>query len=244
MSNPCSDPVKPEDVYGDNLWLSQHERHLLLTKESEPDVIFIGDTVISFLGQTQTWHDLFEPLHCLNFGIGSEKLQNTLWRIQDGILDNIKPKVVVILAGTNNTDDSPENIADSIIEIVKQVQSKLPSAYIVLMELLPRGRHRNPLWAKFTSVNSLLKVRASSAPLDKSRLEFITHDYSDLILREDSEKSDSDESRSSDQISASDFFDYIRLSDSGARKVFGPIHDIVLQLLGEDERDKDLSPVE
>ncbi|KAI5708699.1 hypothetical protein M8J76_001434 [Diaphorina citri] len=199
MSNPCTIPVKEEDPWGDNLWMSQHEQHLLLAKESEPDVIFIGDTVLNYLGQTQTWRELFEPLHCINFSIGFEKIQNTLWRIEDGILDNIKPKVVVILVGSNNVSDSPENIADGIIELVRVVQSKLPSAYIVLT-------------------------------VNRSRLEFISHDISDLV--------------SDDRISAGDFFDFLRLTESGSRKVFGPIHDIIVQLLSEDEKEKDLSPVE
>ncbi|KAI5693204.1 hypothetical protein M8J75_010891 [Diaphorina citri] len=182
MSNPCTIPVKEEDPWGDNLWMSQHEQHLLLAKESEPDVIFIGDTV------------------------------------------------VVILVGSNNVSDSPENIADGIIELVRVVQSKLPSAYIVLTELLPRGRNRNPLWEKFFAVNKLLKDSLSDRLSDRSRLEFISHDISDLV--------------SDDRISAGDFFDFLRLTESGSRKVFGPIHDIIVQLLSEDEKEKDLSPVE
>ncbi|KAI5708853.1 hypothetical protein M8J76_004659 [Diaphorina citri] len=220
MSNPCTIPVKEEDPWGDNLWMSQHEQHLLLAKESEPDVIFIGDTVLNYLGQTQTWRELFEPLHCINFSIGFEKIQNTLWRIED----------VVILVGSNNVSDSPENIADGIIELVRVVQSKLPSAYIVLTELLPRGRNRNPLWEKFFAVNKLLKDSLSDRLSDRSRLEFISHDISDLV--------------SDDRISAGDFFDFLRLTESGSRKVFGPIHDIIVQLLSEDEKEKDLSPVE
>uniref|UniRef100_A0A8D8QW89 Platelet-activating factor acetylhydrolase IB subunit beta n=1 Tax=Cacopsylla melanoneura TaxID=428564 RepID=A0A8D8QW89_9HEMI len=232
MSNPCTEPVKPDDFWGDNLWMSQHERHLLLAKESEPDVIFIGDTVISFLSQTRTWSELFEPLHCLNFGIGFEKIQNTLWRIQDGILDNIKPRVVVIMVGSNNTGDSPEHIAHGILELTKLVQTKLPNAYIVLQELLPRGHRRNPLWEKFFAVNALLKAAVSGSG-GKSRIEFIQNDMGELTAN--------------DTLSASDFFDFLRLSESGARKVFGPVSDIIVQLLNEteDKQDgKDLSPTE
>ena len=36
---------------------------------------------------------MFVPLHCLNFGIGSDQTQHVLWRVQNGELDNFQPKV-------------------------------------------------------------------------------------------------------------------------------------------------------
>jgi len=36
---------------------------------------------------------MFEPLHCLNFGVGGDQTHNVLWRIQNGELDGIEPKV-------------------------------------------------------------------------------------------------------------------------------------------------------
>lgn len=73
--------------------LFQHERHVSEAKEREPDVIMIGDSIIQKLQTCPIWNDLFEPLHCLNFGIGGDLTQGVLWRIQNGILDDIKPKV-------------------------------------------------------------------------------------------------------------------------------------------------------
>lgn len=74
-------------------YIFQHERHVSEAKEREPDVIMIGDSIIQKLQSSPIWNDLFEPLHCLNFGIGGDLTQGVLWRIQNGILDNIKPKV-------------------------------------------------------------------------------------------------------------------------------------------------------
>lgn len=62
-------------------------------REKDPDVIFIGDCVLETLEHTQTWNQYFAPLHSLNFSIYSDQTQNTLWRIQNGVLDNVKPKV-------------------------------------------------------------------------------------------------------------------------------------------------------
>jgi len=40
----------------------------------------------------QIWDKMFVPLHCLNFGIGSDQTQHVLWRVQNGELDNFQPK--------------------------------------------------------------------------------------------------------------------------------------------------------
>jgi len=40
----------------------------------------------------QIWDKMFVPLHCLNFGIGSDQTQHVLWRVQNGELDNFSPK--------------------------------------------------------------------------------------------------------------------------------------------------------
>lgn len=59
----------------------------------EPDVLFIGDSLIERLQHSIVWSEFFEPLHCLNFGIGGDTTQNVLWRLENGEIDNIKPKV-------------------------------------------------------------------------------------------------------------------------------------------------------
>lgn len=59
----------------------------------EPDVLFVGDSLIERLQYSIVWSEFFEPLHCLNFGIGGDTTQNVLWRLENGEIDNIKPKV-------------------------------------------------------------------------------------------------------------------------------------------------------
>lgn len=81
----------------------QHNQHLADTKDREPDVLWIGDSIIAHLKQRPMWNDLFEPLHSLNFGLSGDTTQNILWRIQNGALDNIKPKVRICLSLFQNT---------------------------------------------------------------------------------------------------------------------------------------------
>lgn len=41
-------------------------------------------------------------------------------------------QIVVLLVGTNNTQHTAEEVAEGILEIVKNIREKLPDAYIVL----------------------------------------------------------------------------------------------------------------
>lgn len=42
---------------------------------------------------SQIWRELFSPLHALNFGIGGDSTQHVLWRLENGELEHIRPKV-------------------------------------------------------------------------------------------------------------------------------------------------------
>lgn len=59
--------------------------------------MFIGDSIIQALQHTYVWNELFAPMHCLNFGIHRDQIENVLWRIKNGELDNVKPKVFQIV---------------------------------------------------------------------------------------------------------------------------------------------------
>lgn len=71
-------------------------------------------------------------MHSLNFSIRGDCCENVLWRIENGELDNVKPKIVVLHVGTNNVNNKAEEIADGIYEIVQRIRSRLPDTYIVL----------------------------------------------------------------------------------------------------------------
>lgn len=62
-------------------------------KNRDPDVILIGASIIQLIQCHPIWYDKFVPLNSLNFGICGDRTQDVLWRVQNGILDNIKPKV-------------------------------------------------------------------------------------------------------------------------------------------------------
>ncbi|KAI8128327.1 putative platelet-activating factor acetylhydrolase IB subunit beta [Lucilia cuprina] len=224
--NPCTVATQRKDNEGDDRWLSIHKRFISECREKDPDVIFLGDCILETLQDTETWHDYFAPMHCLNFSIRGDRCENVLWRVENGELDNVKPKIVVLHVGTNNVDNKPEEIADGIYEIIQRIRSKLPDAYIVLPSLLPRGHQPNKLRDKNAQVNSLIKEKV----VGLNRVQ--TVDIAKGLVQMD------------DSISHHDMFDYKNLTNTGAKKVFEPVHDLLSQILNENEQERDLTPSE
>ncbi|ERL94123.1 hypothetical protein D910_11405 [Dendroctonus ponderosae] len=235
--NLCKIPVPVEDVVGDNRWLSLHNRFLSEIQEKDADVIFIGDSIIQGLQHTDVWDDLFVPLHCLNFGIHRDRVENVLWRVQNGELDNVKPKppgavwtfelansrhdinvtVIVLHVGTNNYNNSAEEIKDGILSIIQAIRDRHPDVYIVLPTLLPRGQNPNALRDKLAKVNELLKASLANMP----KLELVSIDKG--FIQPDG------------TISHHDMHDYLLLTNTGCKQAFEPVYELILQLLQEGE---------
>jgi beta-glucosidase len=75
-----------------------------------------------------------------NFGIGGDRTEHVLWRLQNGELEGVSPKAFVIMIGTNNVGSStPEQVAVGVGAIVKTIEDKNPTAKILLLAIFPRG---------------------------------------------------------------------------------------------------------
>ena len=94
------------------------------------------------------WKQNFFGWNAADFGWGGDRTQNILWRLQNGELDGVNPKVVVLLAGTNNVSDraapgSDEEKAGDITRgvqaILRVLQEKAPAATIIVMGIFPRN---------------------------------------------------------------------------------------------------------
>lgn len=102
-------------------------------KISESEILFIGDSIIQGLQFTNLWREKISALHCINFGIGGDRTEHVLWRLLNGENDfNVKLKAVILFVGTNNINDSPENIFEGILECVKEIRNKHERANIII----------------------------------------------------------------------------------------------------------------
>jgi (4-O-methyl)-D-glucuronate---lignin esterase len=132
--------------------LIAHEQLLAKAKRGGVDIYFEGDSITRRWGATDypeflaNWKQNFFGWNAADFGWGGDTTRNILWRIQNGELDGVNPKVIVLLAGTNDltnrtaaADDPVASITRSIQEILGVMHAKAPNATIVLMGILPRN---------------------------------------------------------------------------------------------------------
>jgi lysophospholipase L1-like esterase len=120
-----------------------HEEFLETAKAGGVDILFLGDSIAGGWRDQglQIWNNRYAPRHAANFGIGGDQTQHLLWRIENGELDGIHPRIVVLMIGVNNIFANPSDqaIAGGITVIVKTILRKLPDAKILLLGILPHG---------------------------------------------------------------------------------------------------------
>ena len=127
-----------------------HAQLLEKAKKGKIDVYFVGDSIVRRWGALDypellaNWNRNFHGWNAANFGWGGDRTQNILWRLENGELDGLDPKVVVILAGTNNLEAQPRDeptteIVRGVRAIVDVCRKKAPNATIVLTAIFPRN---------------------------------------------------------------------------------------------------------
>jgi lysophospholipase L1-like esterase len=128
-----------------------HEQLLEKARKGGIDVYFLGDSITRRWGATDypeflaNWNTNFFGWNAANFGWGADLIENMLWRLENGELDGVHPKIIVVLAGINNVGSVPggegkvENITRGLEALVKVCQQKAPNAVIILTALFPRN---------------------------------------------------------------------------------------------------------
>ena len=145
-SDPCV-PAEKKDASGK--FQKKHEEFLQRGKAGPIGVLFLGDSITEGWGKApEVWEKFYKQYDAANFGIGGDRTEHVLWRIANGELDGIHPKVVILMIGTNNTSaNDADQIAAADKKIVKEIQAKLPETKVLLLAVFPRGP-RPPAVAK------------------------------------------------------------------------------------------------
>ena len=131
--------------------LTAHAQLLEKARAGRIDVYFVGDSIARRWGATDypellaNWRQNFFGWNAADFGWGADRTENILWRLENGELDGVNPKVIVILAGTNNIGSQPGNpdkVADitrGLTAILERCRKRAPQATIVLTAIFPRN---------------------------------------------------------------------------------------------------------
>lgn len=140
----------------ENDWEMKVEAQLAAVREGDYDLVFIGDSLTEYWGHEgkQVWDHYYGDRNALNLGVGGDRTENVLWRIDNGELDRLSPKVAVLMIGTNNYAVSEANeISDATLTILDRLEKIWPETEILVVGILPVDLRMNPHRAKMDRVN-------------------------------------------------------------------------------------------
>lgn len=143
---PPADPTVALEKKDNGTFRQRHEAFLKRGQEGPIHLLFLGDSITAGWANAgkNVWHERYAPLHAANFGIGGDQTQHVIWRIENGELEGIKPRVVVLMIGTNNSAaHSAEQIAAANEKIIRLIRAKLPETKVLLLAIFPRGPRKN-----------------------------------------------------------------------------------------------------
>lgn len=128
--------AKPEPRF-----MEYHAAFLARAQAGPVGLVFLGDSITAgWENAPKVWEAHFGPHQPVNFGISGDQTQNVLWRIENGELDGISPRVVVLMIGTNNSGShTADEITAALGRIISVTRQKLPETKILLLAILPRG---------------------------------------------------------------------------------------------------------
>ena len=146
------------------------DRHASFNKRvaevgEQAQVIFIGDSIThGWEGEgKEVWARYYAHRNAINLGIGGDRTQHVLWRLDHGNLDGLKPKAAVVMIGTNNSngeDNTPEQIVDGVRAIVAKLRSAFPQAKVLLLAIFPRNENFSVQRGKLAQINQVLRKLA------------------------------------------------------------------------------------
>lgn len=144
---PTPTPAPPDAMPApgpNNEWRLHNDalaQRLQTNTRQDPDIVFLGDSI------TEVWEPglfthFFGGYSTLNLGVSGDVTQSMLMRLGQGQWSNLRPRVIVLLIGTNNLtlNSPPPDVAVGVAEILRFLRQKSPQSKIILVGLLPRGQ--------------------------------------------------------------------------------------------------------
>lgn len=139
----ASAPIEKPDKTGK--FQKKHAEFLQRGKAGPIGVLMLGDSITEgWTKAPHVWEHYYGKMEPANFGIGGDQTQHVIWRIENGELDGIHPKVVVLMIGTNNSGGhTAEEITAADKKIVAMIRAKLPETKVLLLAIFPRGARKD-----------------------------------------------------------------------------------------------------
>jgi platelet-activating factor acetylhydrolase IB subunit beta/gamma len=158
---PAMWPVVPSaGNWGGTSWLDTHARLVEQVRANAGpcDVLLVGDSITIQWGDA--WKKHFPNLKAINIGIGGDKTQNVLWRLDHGGVEGLQPKLILLMIGNNNMFFTPEtgieSVAKGIEMCMKNLCDRFPKIPIIVAKILPAHEPNNRFYEDIKKTNAAL----------------------------------------------------------------------------------------
>lgn len=158
----------PEKIYSVHYKRMAEKMAQAKAQKEKVKILFLGDSITHGWdrGANKLFAEKFAPYHTLNLGCNGNRTEHVLWTVEkSGILDHIKPQLVVMMIGTNNLSRSysPEAVAKAIGAIKENLRKRYPQAKILLYGIFPReGGVAHPLRLLIAKTNDRISAYADN----------------------------------------------------------------------------------
>lgn len=140
--NSAATPVPRES----EKWKAKHEAINQRVQQGNVDLLWIGDSIVERWADDgkRTWNKYYAPRNAANLGISGDCTEHVLWRLQNGNIEGIRPKLAIVMIGQNNgPHNTAEEIAEGVLRIVDTLRAELPETKILLLSITYRGQYPN-----------------------------------------------------------------------------------------------------
>lgn len=152
-------------------WRQRHNQKVRGEKAAAPEVVFIGDSITQgWEGPGKpVWDEFYGTRKAFNLGFSGDRTEHVLWRLMNGELDDIDPKVFVLMIGTNNTGqrmDAAADTASGVRRILDLLRDRKPNAKVVLCSVFPRAeKPDHAMRIRNNEINAQLKGFADGSSI-------------------------------------------------------------------------------
>ncbi len=135
-------------------WWQDRFATTLAEAKAQPDakIVWLGDSITQYWQRQGTdgydnimpvWQTYYAPYDALDFGFVGDTTSSLIWRLDNGQVAGLHPKLVIILIGANNLGRVHWGAAMTVpgIEaVVTNTRERLPAAHVLLLGILPSKR--------------------------------------------------------------------------------------------------------
>lgn len=152
-------------------WGERHRAVCRLVEERRPSLLLFGDSITHFWGgdpvdpprldylrmAPDVWEACMGEWSHVNMGFGNDRIENMLWRVLHGELDDADPHALCcLLIGTNNfTVNTNEEMTVGMENLCRAILQKLPEGKILIQGIYPRGDAGSEVRRRMDSLNDV-----------------------------------------------------------------------------------------